>query len=225
MQSSKKRAGKTMKLLLLAVVAALAFYIYFQKNAPVATASHPKPETSLRTAEKTPAGASPLDEAPMPSDVELEDLLIVRGRVVNVLPEGLLIYSTRENHSHLTRDLVTATTGGAGIAAAAQLAIEHETKNYGQLMNHEGPRGMQPARIKPKETAEGPVLLVRHPEQNRFVDDDTLKVVAAPTGKVFSYPAVAGTQKTVRVYSVQYVPSEKAKNAWMWEGHRSKLTR
>lgn len=159
------------------------------------TATAPYPPT--QTARSAPAIA--IGE---PVECRQDELALVRGRVFQVVPEGLLVsIDAPAGQNWNVRLPVNA--GAADSQRLASLVMHQEEKDYGPVLAFEG-GVLRAASWTPENAASGLVLLTAHPEVARFVDGERIKVAAAPLSAPFSYQKEGGSTATVRAYTMNY---------------------
>jgi len=156
------------------------------------------------TAEAMSTPAGPFVPSKL-SPRDLSDLFLIRGVVVKVSTDGVLIQCEAVIHPNV-EGMVTAETGAADAAAIARWAAGDNDGRYGQPIQVVNGR-WHSADIIPSQNAVGFVLLTGIPNYGPIEIGKRFKIVAAPTGDFYD---------GARVYSAQFPLTERASKAWMW---------
>ena len=155
-----------------------------------------------------------------PTDQTVTDghtLEVVRGKVLSVVPEGLII-SCNQAEVYQNWNIHAESSGDSW--ALANLAIAEEKKRYGDLMMLKN-GVLRVADITPDNKADGIILLCDHPSAVRMVDDVNIKVIAAKTDGIFTYGDAGGARRRIAVYKMQFQLGSELKKfvdrLWMEE--------
>jgi hypothetical protein len=141
-----------------------------------------------------------------------------------VTPDGIIIECEQPAVGGGFQWRAPANAGAGDIARMASLAAAQQEKKeqdtYGRLLSFQNGVLRQPE-FTPDKAAEGVVLVRDHPNQRSMVTDQRFKVVAAPTGDIYTYRTTSGREYRMRVYTMSYKLTPAAAGAWMWNRNRS----
>ena len=193
---------------MIAVLAVAGLFWHLQQENLPAGAREGTPEAGVlpRNTPDEPAVSVPF-VASKPGPQDEADLFLIRGVIVRVEDEGLLVRCEAPQPVNVA-GMVTAETGNAGAAAAARWSTGEMDGRYGELLQVEN-GAWRPAELNPGRTATGLILMTGAPDQASAEEGKRFQAVAASTGDLF--------QGRVPVFTVQFPLTKKAADSWMWK--------